>query len=151
MEQILDLIEEIDDLDYKHENYEFKYLNQIETDTNYCSWLLPPEYKLYTLGRNNVKWTYASDIYCMMIEFYQKVTGHLPGVNFQMNNIAIKDLITNLDTTDDIKRATINLFIRCTTSIQNKRIKSIDELKEDQSYKYIERIIQEQKNKGLLR
>ena len=103
----------------------------------YYDWSLPPEYKRGLLAGMKPEWSMSSDIYYLMINFYEQVTGHRPEVNFQLNNRATHKLMRCLDIGDKEKKAIAHLFIKCTEISEPKRIRNASELINTEAFRYL--------------
>lgn len=127
------LFDEIDQIEKKHLNNECYYRLSPRLGDQY-DWLLPPEYKRSLSGNTKPEWNTGSDMYYFMIKFYERVTGKKPEVNFQMNNLAVLDLVRCLDIDDNGKKAIAWLFVRCTAVSESKRIKNASEFKSSEAF-----------------
>lgn len=136
MDQIVFLLNEINKIEEKHRNSEC-YYTLSPALSNYYDWLLPPECKRSLYGDIKSKWTMSSDIYYFMVKFYEQATGNKPEVNFQMNNLAVLNLMRCLDIDDNGKEAVAWLFVRCTTVSEQKRIKNASEFKNTEAFKLL--------------
>ena len=136
MDYIDYLLKEINQIEKKHRNNEGYY--KLEPSLgDYYNWLLPPEYKRSLFGNVKSKWNMSSDMYYFMIKFYETVTGNRPEVNFQMNNLAVLNLMRCLDMDDNGKKAIAWLFVRCTDINESKRIKNASEFKNTEAFRLL--------------
>ena len=136
MDYINNLIKEINKIEEKHRNSEC-YYKVIPSLGKYYDWSLPPEYKRGLLAGMKPEWSMSSDIYYLMINFYEQVTGHRPEVNFQLNNRATHKLMRCLDIGDKEKKAIALLFIKCTEISEPKRIRNASELINTEAFRYL--------------
>lgn len=140
MKHIEYLIDEIDRIYEKHRKNECYY--KIDHGLgNYYNWTLPPEYKRSLFANKEPIWNQASDMYYLMIKFYEQVTGHRPEVNFQLKDRAVDKLLGHLDINDKGKRAVAYLFVRCTCVSELKRIKNASELINSEAFRYLNGLI----------
>lgn len=136
MKTVDSLIEEILRIEERHRRNECYYRFDFSLG-NFYDWTLPPEYKRSLLEKKKPEWNTGSDMYYFMINYYEQVTGSLPQVNFQLNNLAVRKLMSCLDIDDKGKRAVAYLFSRCTDISESKRIKNASELKNTEAFRYI--------------
>ena len=130
------LISEVDKIEANHQNNEC-YYHVKQNLSEYYNWTLPPEYRKSLLVDKRSGWTMCSDIYYLMIMFYEHVTGHLPGVNFQMNDVAIRNLMKCLEAENTEKQAVAHLFYKCTSISESKRIRNASELKSTEAFRFL--------------
>ena len=139
MNTIKELINEIKLIEKKHQKNECYYI--IDHSLGYYfDWTLPPEYKRSLFANTKPVWNASSDMYYFMIKFYEQVTGNMPGVNFQMNKLAVRKLMSCLDTDDKGKKAIAWLFVRCTDISEMRRIKNASEFLNSEAFRYISEI-----------
>ena len=136
MDYIDYLINEINQIEKKHRKNECYYKLDPSLG-DYYNWLLPPEYKRNLLGNKESKWNQTSDMYYFMIKYYEHVTGKKPEINFQMNNIAVLNLMRNLDIDDNGKNAIAWLFVKCTAISESKRIRNASEFKNTEAFRLL--------------
>ena len=138
MKTIEYLINEVNKIFKRNQNNEC-YYKIVPSLGNYYDWTLPPEYKRSLFSNTKPEWSKASDMYYLMIKFYEQVTGQRPEVNFQLNDRTVEKLIRRLDIDDKGRSAVEYLFVRCTCISGPKRIQNASEFINTEAFKLLKK------------
>lgn len=129
------LKKQINNMQIKHQNDELYYYDRFKNDPNPYDWTMPPEFNPILNGAKGIQWGKSSDIFYLMMDFYQYVVGERPSVNFQLNDLSIQKLISCLELDNQSADSLKQLFKKSTQIVQSKRFSNVQELSDSQEYK----------------